>query len=113
MKYVVHNDPFFEYSQIGLADIAQAEALNPGNISTFSGDLSAFHAQGGKIITYHGRADDVRLSLSPVLLNSPSAFVPRSFHQESQRHYTILFHGHSTHDPRLWTNFIAFSLFRA
>lgn len=69
MKYVVTHDPNYDYSQFGLADISRMQALDPGNISTFDGDLSAFRARGGKLITYHGRSDDVRLTAYlPVLV---------------------------------------------
>ena len=60
MKYVV-DGPDFNYSAFSLKDIDRMEALNPGNISTFDGDLSAFRANGGKIISYHGLADAVSL----------------------------------------------------
>ncbi|OCB90695.1 tannase and feruloyl esterase [Sanghuangporus baumii] len=59
MKYVVLNDSSYDFSQFGLADVARMQAIDPENISTFDGDLSAFRARGGKIITYHGRADNL------------------------------------------------------
>ncbi|KAI5122861.1 hypothetical protein M0805_003154 [Coniferiporia weirii] len=59
MKYAIRNDSSYEYSAIGLADIALADKLDPGRISTFSGDLSVFRARGGKLVSYHGRSDDV------------------------------------------------------
>ncbi|THH03328.1 hypothetical protein EW145_g6342 [Phellinidium pouzarii] len=57
MKYAIHNDSEYDYSAIGLADIALADEIDPGKISTFNGDLSAFRARGGKLISYHGRSD--------------------------------------------------------
>ena len=72
MKYVVYNDPSFNYSQFGLADIALAQALDPGNVSTFSGNFSAFRSRGGKLLTYHGRVDDVRHSRLIICL--PTSF---------------------------------------
>ncbi len=72
MKYVVANDPSYNFSQFGLADVARIRALDPGSISTFDGDFSAFRARGGKILSYHGRADDVSLAfllVSMVLAN--------------------------------------------
>ncbi|KAI5122859.1 hypothetical protein M0805_003152 [Coniferiporia weirii] len=59
MKYVVHNDPNYKYSAIGLADIALADKLDPGQISTFSGNFSTFRARGGKLISFHGRSDEI------------------------------------------------------
>ena len=59
MRFVVANDTNYDYSTFWLDSIAQIDALDPGNISTFSGDLSAFRERGGKLISYHGRADPV------------------------------------------------------
>ncbi|KAF5374490.1 hypothetical protein D9615_009054 [Tricholomella constricta] len=56
-KTVVLKDPNFDFSNFNLSTIALAEKVNPGGISTFDGDLSAFKKRGGKLITYHGRAD--------------------------------------------------------
>ena len=63
MKYVVFNDPNYDYRDIDLKAIAKAQTQDPGNISTFNGDLSAFHARGGKLISYHGLSDPVRFYL--------------------------------------------------
>ena len=60
MKYVVANDPNYDISTFGLDTCAQIVALNPNNVSTFNGDFTPFKAKGGKIISYHGRADPVR-----------------------------------------------------
>ena len=65
MKYVV-DTPDFDYSTFSLKDIGRMETLDPGNISTFNGDLTAFRDRGGKIISYHGRADPV-MSILPRL----------------------------------------------
>ncbi|THH04067.1 hypothetical protein EW145_g5797 [Phellinidium pouzarii] len=59
MKYSIRNDPNFNYSTFGLADIALSDEIDPGQISTSSGDFSAFRARGGKIISYHGRNDEI------------------------------------------------------
>lgn len=37
--------------------MAYADELDPANISTWNGDISAFRAKGGKLQTYHGLAD--------------------------------------------------------
>ncbi|KAF5374436.1 hypothetical protein D9615_009043 [Tricholomella constricta] len=58
-RFVVLNDPNFDFSIFNLSTIALADKLNPGGIATFDGDLSAFKERGGKFITYHGRADPV------------------------------------------------------
>ncbi|KIK56977.1 hypothetical protein GYMLUDRAFT_46582 [Collybiopsis luxurians FD-317 M1] len=54
--YVVY-DPSFDVTKLNLTDYQYAEDLNPFNIATFNGDLSAFKARNGKVITYHGQAD--------------------------------------------------------
>ena len=61
MKYVVYDDPNYDYRNIDLKAIAKAQAQDPGNVSTYTGDLSAFRDNGGKLITYHGLADSVRI----------------------------------------------------
>ena len=58
MKYVV-NGPDSGIDDFGLADIEKLETLDPGNISTFSGDLTAFCARGGKVLALHGLKDEV------------------------------------------------------
>lgn len=59
MKYVVYGDPNYDYRNIDLKAIAKAQAQDPGNVSTYTGDLSAFRDNGGKLITYHGLADSL------------------------------------------------------
>lgn len=34
-------------------------SINPGGIQTSDTDLSAFYQKGGKLLTYHGGADQV------------------------------------------------------
>ena len=64
MKYVVFKDQDFNFSTFSIEDIYKSDKLDPGQISTYSGDFSAFEARGGKFITYHGRHDDVSVSYS-------------------------------------------------
>lgn len=40
-------------------DVELANIINPGGIATFNGNLSAFRDRGGKVVTYHGRQDQV------------------------------------------------------
>ena len=47
------------FDNFGVADIEFADTINPGGISTWNVDLSAFHDRGGKIVAYHGRGDEV------------------------------------------------------
>ncbi|KAG6877613.1 hypothetical protein C0993_005617 [Termitomyces sp. T159_Od127] len=53
----VFNDTSYDFSNFSLEDIALADSINPGGISTFDGDLSGFRDRGGKFLTYHGRQD--------------------------------------------------------
>ncbi|GLB45545.1 putative tannase and feruloyl esterase [Lyophyllum shimeji] len=57
-RFAVLNDSNYNFSDFGLKEIALADRINPGGISTSSGDLSAFEKRGGKFITYHGRRDE-------------------------------------------------------
>ncbi|KAE9405371.1 ferulic acid esterase [Gymnopus androsaceus JB14] len=50
-------DPSFDTTTLNLTDYTLAAELNPFNIETFNGNLSAFQARNGKVITYHGQAD--------------------------------------------------------
>lgn len=59
MRYAIYNSSKFSYSEFGMKDILLSEAIDPCEISTYSGDLAAFRARGGKLISYHGRKDDV------------------------------------------------------
>lgn len=46
-----------------------ADEINPGGVATWSGNLSAYRERGGKILTYHGRFDGVRLSCLSIMLS--------------------------------------------
>ncbi|KIK57021.1 hypothetical protein GYMLUDRAFT_46632, partial [Collybiopsis luxurians FD-317 M1] len=52
-------DPSFDVETLDLSDYQIAEDLNPFNIATFNGNLSSFQSRGGKVITYHGQADEL------------------------------------------------------
>ncbi|KAF5379355.1 hypothetical protein D9757_007672 [Collybiopsis confluens] len=54
--YVVYN-PSKDVTKLNLTDYQLAEDLNPFNIATFEGDISAFKARNGRVIAYHGQAD--------------------------------------------------------
>ncbi|THU90663.1 tannase and feruloyl esterase [Dendrothele bispora CBS 962.96] len=56
-RYVVYNDPSYDVDTLSEKDWALAAELDPFDISTWSGDLSAFHDRQGKVLTYHGQAD--------------------------------------------------------
>ncbi|KAG6864763.1 hypothetical protein C0991_007289 [Blastosporella zonata] len=58
-RFAVLNDSMYNFENFGLNTIALGDSINPGGIATFSGNLSAFQARGGKFITYHGRRDQL------------------------------------------------------
>ncbi|KAF2772428.1 putative ferulic acid Esterase/Feruloyl esterase precursor [Teratosphaeria nubilosa] len=57
--YAVYNNSDFDVTQLDQDNYAYADTLDEyhGNISSFSGDLSAFKNAGKKLIMYHGLAD--------------------------------------------------------
>ena len=69
MKYVVANDPNYNISTFGLEAVQEMDALNPNDVATFNGDFTPFFSKGGKLISFHGRADPVN-SLSSLSLAS-------------------------------------------
>ncbi|KAK7464292.1 hypothetical protein VKT23_006459 [Stygiomarasmius scandens] len=63
-RFVVHSNPSLDVHTLGEADWELAEQLDPFNICTFKGDISAFKERGGKLLTYHGQADSL---VSPII----------------------------------------------
>ena len=59
MRYVIYNDSSYDFADFGLKDIMFSDKLDPSGARTFSGELSPVQRRGGKIITYHGRRDEV------------------------------------------------------
>lgn len=62
MKYAIFNDTEYDYSKFNIDDLALANKIDPGQVSTFNGDMSTFKARGGKFLTYHGRRDAVSIN---------------------------------------------------
>ena len=58
-RYAVYNDASWDPSRLNSTDYANAARINPGNIETWSGDLSAVRDRGAKILHYHGLADGI------------------------------------------------------
>ncbi|KAF2227051.1 tannase and feruloyl esterase [Elsinoe ampelina] len=56
-RYVVYNDTTWDPSTLGLDDWVAETAVNPFNIQTFLGDLSAVRDRGTKVLHYHGLQD--------------------------------------------------------
>ncbi|KAJ7755306.1 tannase and feruloyl esterase [Mycena maculata] len=59
LRFAVLNVTDFDFSTYGAVEGRAMEAVNPGGIATFEGDLSGFRDRGGKLISYHGRMDPV------------------------------------------------------
>lgn len=58
-KYAVFNSPTYDADNITPADWTYAWTTNPGNINSWSGDLSVFRDRGSKILHYHGLVDTI------------------------------------------------------
>ncbi|KAF7363672.1 Carboxylic ester hydrolase [Mycena sanguinolenta] len=59
LKYAVLNVTDYNSTTYGPAEGRLMDAVNPGGIATFEGNMSAFRDRGGKFLTYHGRADPI------------------------------------------------------
>lgn len=59
IKYVVLEDPDFDMNNFTRDMYALSDQLNPFDIETFHGDISAFQNSGGKLLHYHGTMDPV------------------------------------------------------
>lgn len=59
--YAVYNNASWDPATLSQTDYTEADSLDVyhGNVSTFSGDLSAFQASGGKLMMHHGMQDHV------------------------------------------------------
>ncbi|KAF2791093.1 feruloyl esterase B-1 [Melanomma pulvis-pyrius CBS 109.77] len=57
--YVVYQDLSWTRANFSIDDVHAAFALNPYNVQTFDTDLSAFRDLGGKILHWHGQADQL------------------------------------------------------
>lgn len=65
-----------------MEDLDLAMKINPGRINTWDPDLSEFYKHGGKMLTFHGGADQVSLSrqkpvcrITPVLMVGCSRYL--------------------------------------
>ncbi|KAJ7778149.1 tannase and feruloyl esterase [Mycena metata] len=56
-RYTILNVTEHDFTNFSVQDISLFDAINPGGVATFDGDMSAFREKGGKFITYHGRRD--------------------------------------------------------
>ncbi|CAK5265911.1 unnamed protein product [Mycena citricolor] len=56
-RFAVINDTAFDFGTYGPEHGRLMDAVNPGGVATFSGNLTAFRDRGGKFLTFHGRMD--------------------------------------------------------
>jgi Tannase and feruloyl esterase len=57
-QYMVFNDPKWDYKALNFdADMAKVDQIEGGNVNAMDPNLKAFFARGGKLIHYHGWAD--------------------------------------------------------
>jgi feruloyl esterase len=56
-RYVLYNNPSWDPLTLGSKDYDYSARVNPFNIQTWKGDLSAVQKRGSKIIHWHGTAD--------------------------------------------------------
>ncbi|CRG84502.1 feruloyl esterase, putative [Talaromyces islandicus] len=58
-RYVVYSNPNWDPLSLTSKDAEVALAQNPFDIETWNGDLEPFRKAGGKVLTYHGMADQI------------------------------------------------------
>ncbi|SPQ26559.1 f3fddecd-5a43-4800-8eb1-10b872931a79 [Thermothielavioides terrestris] len=101
-RYVVYNNPNWDPATLGPADYAYSDALNPADIRTWSGDLSAARARGVKILHYHGQQDQIITSAnSPRYYNhvAQTMSLPSSALDDFYRFFRISGMGHCSGGP--------------
>lgn len=67
-QYWVLNQTSWDITNFDYADIQLAEAINPGQAAPNNFDLSTFKARGGKLLQYHGLADNLIATGSSLVL---------------------------------------------
>ncbi|KAH7033639.1 feruloyl esterase B precursor [Microdochium trichocladiopsis] len=59
-QYWLYNDTNWDYTKFTYADVKVADSVDPGNATADDFDaIGRYQAQGGKIIMYHGEADNL------------------------------------------------------
>ncbi|KAJ3827173.1 Tannase/feruloyl esterase [Lentinula raphanica] len=103
-RYVVY-DPSSDLNTLNVTDWTHTQQLNPYNIGTWNGNLSAFRNNGGKMLTYQGQADMV---VSPIDMELYYAHVQRTMSLQSKevddfmRLFRISGMSHCANGPGAW-----------
>lgn len=58
-QFAVYNNPSWDITKLNTTDYDNAARINPGNIQTFKGDLSAIKKRGTKVLHWHGQMDAI------------------------------------------------------
>ena len=58
-RYAIYNDPTWDARNLNTTDYDNAARINPSNIQTWKGDLSAVRDRGAKILHWHGLMDGI------------------------------------------------------
>ncbi|PSN74730.1 tannase and feruloyl esterase [Corynespora cassiicola Philippines] len=58
-RYLIYSDVNWDPTTFTLSDALYAVQLNPANIQTLDADISAFRNKGGKVLHWHGQADEI------------------------------------------------------
>ncbi|KAL2129164.1 hypothetical protein VTI74DRAFT_8158 [Chaetomium olivicolor] len=101
-RYVVYNNPNWDPATLSPRDYAYSNTLNPSDIRTWSGDLSAVKARGAKILHYHGQQDQIITSeISPRYYNhvARTMNLPSSALDDFYRFFRISGMGHCSGGP--------------
>lgn len=59
LRYWIYNDTNWNYETFTYKDVLKADEINPGSATANDFDLSPFQKKGGKLIHYHGLADNL------------------------------------------------------
>ncbi|KAJ3753909.1 feruloyl esterase, type B [Lentinula raphanica] len=103
-RYVVY-DPSIDLNTLNVTDRTHTQKLNPFNIGTWNGNLSAFRNRGGKLLTYQGQADMI---VSPIDMELYYGHVQRTMSLQSKemddflRFFRISGMSHCAEGPGAW-----------
>ncbi|KIJ49733.1 hypothetical protein M422DRAFT_74475 [Sphaerobolus stellatus SS14] len=102
-RFAIYNDSNRSLDNYSIVDIEFSDALNPGGIAIWDGDFSTFKSRGGKLITYHGRRDELIASgVSKRLYDNIATTLSTSTLDDFYRLFLIPGMGHCVGGPGAW-----------